>query len=85
MGLARFLSALMSHEDFQEAYGAAARLSAGLNWKLYYVRPKCHMMGHVLNLACMVVVNPSTEEAPRVCPDEWCEPCLVASDDKLLV
>ena len=36
----------------EEAYGAAAKLSALKGWKLYYLRPKCHMMAHIAFHGC---------------------------------
>ena len=36
----------------QEAYGAAASLSKSLGWSLWYMRPKCHMMMHLLPGLC---------------------------------
>lgn len=34
----------------KEAFGAAASLSRARGWRLFYVRPKLHMMAHVLLL-----------------------------------
>lgn len=37
---------------YQEAYGGCARLSSLKSWSLWYMRPKIHMMGHVVTHGC---------------------------------
>ena len=39
-----------SHTCAQEGYGALARLAKTKGWNLYYMRPKVHMMQHVVLL-----------------------------------
>ena len=40
----------------QEAFGAAARLAAQHGWSLYYLRPKVHMMGHLVCHVCNLLL-----------------------------
>ena len=44
----------------EEAFGACARLAADRRWALFYVRPKVHMMQHVVLLGqdCWIGVLP---------------------------
>ena len=40
---------------YQEAYGGCARLSSLKSWSLWYMRPKIHMMGHVVTHGCILL------------------------------
>lgn len=42
-----------SHFEAKEGYGALARLAKDHQLSLWYLRPKIHMMQHVLFLACI--------------------------------
>ncbi|CAL1128522.1 unnamed protein product [Cladocopium goreaui] len=47
-----------------EAYGGCARLSSSLGWRLWYVRPKLHMMSHVVTHGGSKPYSPNTVQIP---------------------
>lgn len=37
----------------KEGFSALARICLGLGWKLFKVKPKLHLLGHILRLVCL--------------------------------